>query len=899
MNGIRITNWLACGCALCMAAGLSRAQSPDPFADLLGPGAAPEPAVESPAPPAEGDDLGFGSPTPLRELPANPEDVTPEQRMGEAEALSLQEIVRRQADEKAADDAISAARQAMINGQWAIAVAKFDEALSKLKDIPRHQARIQESNRLKSEAYVEMARALYDRRREGGSLEQASEFLAKAVEAWAENPKPAQLSAEIEKYRERVRLHKEDRPIAEEPEYRAARQNVADLMLRGRQELEIGDYDKAEKTFESILAFDRYNKEALRFMERVAEKRWEARQVERRASVMNQMAEGEARWLRPLRVDQRGASTAITPTSEGPVERETSDLEAKLSRIRIKEIRFQGAEINDVISFLTQASRENDPDGIGINIIFMDPNAGGAGAVAAPAAPVAADPFGFGAPAAAAPPALGGGVGTVAPIHLELRNVTLLDALKLVTQISGLYYRVERDVVIIEREGTGRFITRFYPVDPARWTAVTGSIRPSGGGLAAANADPFGAAQDPFGGGAAAPAAAGPDMKEIFTRFGMKFPQGAEIAYEPLISQLVVTLTPNQFPQFEEILEKINVAPRQVQIEARFVEVLQRDLEQLGFEWILNDDAEVLVQGGPGPVGAKPRIQVDKMSTGFTGGLRFFNFDAVSNATAPVPRSPTGNNNFLGDILSMRGVLTNPELQLVVQALDQKGNSDLLSAPRVTTINGVNAIIEVVNEIIYPTEFDVTENDIEVQGAVGGGDGENPNQPVFIPPTVIPGGFETRNVGVILNVTPTVNADNYTINLVMLPEIAELVDWIQYGTQVPIGDQVFTVNMPQPVFASRNITTSMIVWDGHTVVMGGLIREDLVTFKDKVPLLGDIPLLGRLFRSEGRKSEKRNLLIFVTATLVDPAGNPSNAQSRQELIQSNVITPRGGAVASP
>jgi general secretion pathway protein D len=376
----------------------------------------------------------------------------------------------------------------------------------------------------------------------------------------------------------------------------------------------------------------------------------------------------------------------------------------------------------------------------------------------------------------------------------------------------------------------------------------------------------------------------------------MRFPADAQIAFEPLISQLVVTLTPDQFPQFEEILAKINVAPRQVEIEARFVEVLQRDLEQLGFEWILNDDAELLVRSGPGPVASRERIQIDRNTSGLTSGLRFFNFDGVSNSTAPVSRGGS-SQNFLGDILSARGVLTNPELQLVVQALDQKGNSDLLSAPRVTTINGVNAIIQVVNEIIYPTEFDVTENDIQVQG--GGGTADDPSQPVFVPPTVIPGGFETREVGVILNVTPTVNPDNYTINLVMLPEIAELVDWIQYGTQVPVGDQIYTVNMPQPVFASRNITTSMIVWDGHTVVMGGLIREDLVTFKDKVPLLGDIPLIGRLFRSEGRKSEKRNLLIFVTARLVDPAGNSQNAETRNQARPNTGLTSSGGTVTTP
>jgi general secretion pathway protein D len=139
---------------------------------------------------------------------------------------------------------------------------------------------------------------------------------------------------------------------------------------------------------------------------------------------------------------------------------------------------------------------------------------------------------------------------------------------------------------------------------------------------------------------------------------------------------------------------------------------------------------------------------------------------------------------------------------------------------------------------------------------------------------VTPGSFETRETGVILNVTPTVGPDGYTIDLTMVPEVAELVDWIQYGSSTAAGGVSFTYNIPQPVFASRNVTTSIVIWDGQTVVMGGLIREDLIKVKDKIPLLGDIPILGRLFRSEGEYSKKKNLLIFVTARLVDPSGKP-------------------------
>ncbi len=83
----------------------------------------------------------------------------------------------------------------------------------------------------------------------------------------------------------------------------------------------------------------------------------------------------------------------------------------------------------------------------------------------------------------------------------------------------------------------------------------------------------------------------------------------------------------------------------------------------------------------------------------------------------------------------------------------------------------------------------------------------------------------------------------------------------------------------QPIFSVREITTEVTVFDGATVVMGGLTRDEVKTVNDKVPILGDIPGLGRLFRSEGETRQKRNLLIFVTANLVSPGGSPSRQSS--------------------
>jgi general secretion pathway protein D len=411
---------------------------------------------------------------------------------------------------------------------------------------------------------------------------------------------------------------------------------------------------------------------------------------------------------------------------------------------------------------------------------------------------------------------------------------------------------------------TGRVITRLYPVQPSILDVIIEKeeAQPGAGGFVE-----IGAKSVQF---------KKADVKEFFEKAGVPFPQGTSITYNPTISQLIVANTPENLEVFERILARLNVIPNQVEIEARFVEISQDDLEELGFQWLLTDNWEIARRKGPFGAAASERIQMNRDENGLTKGLRFFARNSNTGSIEPVSRPQFGSDiSPLGGIATFASVLTNPEVTFVLQALSQHGGADLLSAPRVTTRSGVNAQIQVVREIIYPTEFETTQPQFNESGNV------------TTPPVVTPGSFETRETGVILNVTPTVGPDGYTIDLVMVPEVSELVDWIQYGSSISIpradpvtglfsGDQTFVFNIPQPVFASRKVTTSIVIWDGQTVVMGGLIREDLVRVKDKVPLLGDLPLLGRFFRSEGEYSRKKNLLIFVTARLVDPAGKPIN-----------------------
>jgi general secretion pathway protein D len=138
-----------------------------------------------------------------------------------------------------------------------------------------------------------------------------------------------------------------------------------------------------------------------------------------------------------------------------------------------------------------------------------------------------------------------------------------------------------------------------------------------------------------------------------------------------------------------------------------------------------------------------------------------------------------------------------------------------------------------------------------------------------------------------------VAADAYTIDLRLAPRVIEFDGFINYGSPInatvaansvsPLGfnillpSQTFVATenvMNQPVFSTREVETQVSVYDGQTVVMGGLMREDVQKVQDKVPILGDIPLAGRLFRSNVDQHIKKNLIMFVTASLLDPAGQP-------------------------
>jgi general secretion pathway protein D len=679
-------------------------------------------------------------------------------------------------------------------------------------------------------------------------------------------------------------------------------------LLLGNSSVELGNYDQAISQYHDVLRVDPYNTAARRGMENAERQRiryFQAAYDHQRAKMLAQVDE--------LWEDKPPA--AVTPVAATTTNSRSAGayLTQKMDSIVFPTVTFENATIEEAVEYLRIKSKdlddsEPDPTKKGVNIIIRTGDA----------------------PAAAA-------------ISLDLKNVPMSEALRYICDLAQMKYKVESFAVVVVpiSESSTEMFTRTYRVPPD-FLSQAGGVAPA---AAAPAADPF-AAPAPGAGSGLSPRAT---AKDVLTGAGITFTDGASASFTPATSTLVVRNTQPNLDLIETYVDELNKnGPKQVVITTKFVEVSQRNTEELGFDWLLggggsnpkvdfaggslgnssvngtpfasNYPFSTVVQGVPLAGGLPPptsNVPVGTNSTTGTGtgsitsGLRsgggaisagrlddlLTTGSTIGQAISPAP-----------GILSMAGIFTDPQFQVVMRGLSQKKGVDLMSAPSVTTKGGTRATMEVTREFIYPTEFDPPQLP---QGNQGGGVSLFGASSTMIATPTTPTAFEMRQTGVKLEAEPTVGPDGNTIELNLSPEVVEFDGFINYGSPIqapgqtlPIvinngttttttapgvgtqtgggqtllgfnntGDRIITPNViNQPIFSVRKVTTGVTVWDGQTVVLGGLIREDVQDVEDKVPILGDIPILGRLFRTQSEEHFKRNLIVFVTAYLIDPSG---------------------------
>lgn len=635
------------------------------------------------------------------------------------------------------------------------------------------------------------------------------------------------------------------------PDFVKLQQQIEVLNLRGRSQFFAGDIEGAEATFKQIEALDPNSPMAKDFLIRIARERQEVGYLNKLKTREQLLQEVSNAWQRPSIYEERPGietvDTVVLPLTE------------KLNRIIIPSVNFTEVELSKVVNTLSAISEQFDGTGLGVkgvNLVLIDPER--------------ANPT----------------------VNITLRNLSLKRILDFIVDSVGFQYEVEADAVVVRPGGENTNLdTEFFPISRSTVIRMTGGSSSSG-----VFDDPFfnddgtrvrdqGVAND------------AQTIRGFLQQAGVDFTgiEGSTLAYDG--SAMIVTQTRRNLERIRNILNRYTDV-KQVEIEAKFLEIQEGSLEELGFDWLVDERGS---QSDPGyetgeVYQSSLRTLAQAAAPTNASSAIIVNNEVVDNISAPeLPGSKllgAGTVPFTNVIGSIDGV----DLNVAIRALSQKSGSDLLSAPKVTVLSGNEAKINVSQEFRYPTRYSDTESD------VGSTRGDSGSAGVTITPGT-PEDFETRNVGVELAVTPIVEEDDYSITLDLNPRVTEFEGFVEYGGPSIAMTQDRVVKTPsgfyQPIFAVREVETKVTIWDGATVVMGGMTREDVVTTNDKVPFLGDIPFMGRLFRSEGESSAKRNLLIFVTANMVSPGGSPKRQTLRGvqpgSLFQNPTIVTPGGS----
>ncbi len=849
----------------------------------------------------------------------------------DAQRAAEREIARRQAVLPQGEEALTRAKEAMDAKDWVRAHDDFRLAVAYLPDAVVSGKSHEEAVEGFCESGVKMA----ERRVQEGKYAEAEAICRELLsDRYDPDCKPAlRLLASLKEPGQINRTMG--------PKFIGKVEEVRKLLVDADGYYNSGRYDLAFKKYEQILNLDPYNTAARRGQERINLQKThygEEAYNETRSRSLWQVQKG---WENPVR--QYGTSVGPITDAFAKDATGTARISNKLNTIIIPRIEFRDASIREAIDFLRQQATSNDPSTEGrrgVDIVLrLNALSGRAEPVARGAAPAAADPLaplpagGAEAPAVAPLPLSAPLAPAISPtdarITITLNQIPLGEALRYIASQAGLKVKVEPYAVSIIplSEQSQELITKEYRVPPGFISSTL-----SGGGSAlsqpATAAGKGGTAVGTVESTGGSQLVKREGAREYLESQGVPFQAipGASANFMPQSSRLVVRNTPDNLELVDAIVEQATVSgPKQVEIEAKFVEITQNNLKELGFDWLLGqfNIGNERVFGGGGTQGTSPPLngsdfpftQPGGQPVGqfpVTAGNRSGSLAISANAIDSLLFGVPGASSLAPGIFGLSGVFTDPQFQLVIRALNQKKGVDLLSAPRVTTKSGQRAVIEIVREFRYPTQFEPpqipqnfrggdtnTSTFNPLTGALTGGSASNGSFPVT--PTT-PTAFETRNTGVTLEVEPVVGPDGITIDLNLVPQVVEFEGFINYGSPIQTTStnilgvtqvNVLTPNIiNQPVFSTRKVTTSVSVWDGQTVVLGGLMREDVQKTEDRTPILGDIPLVGRLFRTNAEQHLKRNLVIFVTARLINPGGQLVNQTEEQEETEDAVEPPQ-------
>jgi len=715
------------------------------------------------------------------------------------------------------------------------------------------------------------------------------------------------------------------------------------LVHDGKLLYEMGKLDESEAKLKQALRIDPHSEAALYYLNLVSEAKYIRSAKRHEVTMREDIRAVEQAWANPvsrekLLVPNPYAQTNLIHTGQG-----RQAIMIKLDRIRLDSVKYDNLPLGEVIINLNDECKKRDPEKRGINFLIHQ---AGENASAGPQ-PMVLGPDGNPLPA---PMPEQVDMSSIAiKINPALTDVRLADALDAIVRVADqpIKYSIEDYAVVFSlkpREATPEpLYIRTFKVDPNTFyqglqgvgsyvfgESMNVGQNTGGGGFGGATGGMTGGQNQnqisgaimarvriaggtvmggrQGGGGMGGGETAGGlnyltrtnDMSEVsravinfFSSLGVDLDPsrnpGKALFFNDRQGVLIARATLQDLDMIEAAIQVLNTVPPQINIKSKIIEISQSDTKALGFDWFLGN---VLMNGGQlgGQAGTAPS---------FTGQPTPANplgvFPGNPYASPPTTIAPTATDGLLTSglrnpsttLFTLTGILTDPQFRLVIKALQQRQGAELLAQPEVTTTSGRQAQMKAadVKSIITSYSFSQAQS---TGVSTGTGTTVNQAQPTVVYP--IP---EQMELGPVLDVIPCVLSDGYTINLTLIPTLTEFVGYDnpnEVGASTAINQSLagglIMVPTVLPHFTVRQVVSTVNVWDGQTVVLGGLLSETVTTIKDQVPVLGDLPLVGRLFRSESKTSGKKNLLIFVTPTLIDPAGNRLHTDEEMPFAQT-------------
>jgi general secretion pathway protein D len=783
---------------------------------------------------------------------------------GARSALAQRELERRQASVQEGQMLLLKGDEAYLAGKYKEALEAYAGARESFPDAPATAELKAAATQRYAQSSVEYGRELSRKGDVAGAKVAVDKVLADGVAP--NDPMANAFRAEL------------DDPIRTNPaltkEHAADVDQVRRLLYMAQGEFDLGKYDDARRYYENIIRIDPYNKAARRGLERVSAAKTAYQRSALDHSRAEVLAEVDAAWQLPL------APELVVPelTEFGRADGSRSpsiSLSAKLQRIVIPNYRLEQGNLNDAIELLLLRASENDTFEMdaarrGINVVMSvgDPNQ-------SPAKEIFAKRF-----------------------DIQVKNVPVATILKYINGNTGTIYRTDDFAVTISPAGmdTSALVTRTYRVPPDFLSNLSAGAGEDNEVVDIFNTD--------VGNGGLLPRRMG--AKEALMRQGVTFEEGASASFNAVSNTLRVVNTEANLDIIEQIIDMVaQTEPVSVAVRVTMLKVEQDRLEELGFDWMIN----TFTFGGDSWIPGASQLNLSGGTTGngtaitdilnppgllyspspITAGNRSGDGAISGNSidsliAAGSTRGRQGVNRAPG-VFGLNGVIGDATVQMLMRGLDQKKGVDLMAQPSVTTRSGQAASIYLVDEFIYPTEYEPPElpNSVGVVddgfgGTIAGGGGG-----VFPVTPATPTAFEKRDVGIILEVLPVADANRRYVDVTLNPNITELDGFVNYGSPIntsstgllgPVTSALTQNAILMPVFSVRKTNSNLVVADGATIVIGGVMKDEIQDVQDKTPILGDIPFVGRLFQSEARSHRSTVILFLVNVELLDPTGRP-------------------------